>query len=219
MPAKRAFIFANGEIENLPALRGLLRPEDVLISADGGLRHLRALGLTPAVVIGDMDSIPADEAERMENAGTQLLRYPVDKDETDLELALQWAVTQGHRTIRVAGALGGRLDQTLGNVFLLMHPGLAGCDARLDDGVWEVFLIHERAAIHGRKGDIVSLLPMLGPAGGIATQGLRYPLKGETLLPERTRGISNVMLGRRSEVSLEEGVLLCIHQRQLQDRF
>jgi thiamine pyrophosphokinase len=171
------------------------------------------LGLTPHWLIGDLDSVSLEEARSLEAAGVRIWRYPVEKDETDLELAIRAVLSNGYRSIRIAAALGGRLDQTLGNLFLLQLPGLEGCDVRLEDGYEEVFLIRQEMEVLGQPGDILSLLPLGGPASGIWTEGLRYPLRGETLQPEQTRGISNVLLSERARVRLAAGTLLGIHIR------
>ncbi|MBN1370978.1 MAG: thiamine diphosphokinase [Anaerolineaceae bacterium] len=212
MGKQKAVIFANGELSDLAAARALIEPGDFLVAADGGARRMAALGLTPALVVGDLDSLTADEVLALREAGIEILQFPAEKDETDLELALLEAVRRGYGQIFIAAALGGRLDQTLANVFLLALPELAGVDARLHDGREEAFLIRGVGEVTGQAGEFVSLLPLFGPAEGIHTTGLRYPLRGETLLPERSRGISNEMLGELAEVSLEKGVLLCIHR-------
>ena len=120
---------------------------------------------------------------------------------------------EGCRDLIVVGALGGRLDHTLGNLSLLRDPVLSDCTVRLDDGLQEVFWITRHADLHGAQGDIVSLLPLQGEATGVTTEGLEYPLHAETLYPYKTRGISNVMTAAHASVSLVSGVLLCIHTR------
>ena len=210
---ERAVIFANGEIKDYPAARRLVQPGDFLVAADGGLRHLQSLNLLPGLLIGDLDSVTREDIAALQSAGVEIRRYPVEKNETDLELALLAVAMAGCRTIRVAGGLGGRLDQTLGNLFLLMLPGMEYLDLRLDDGREEVCLVRRQTLLEGHPGDVVSLLPFNGPASGIETEGLSYPLERETLYPEHTRGISNVMLGARAAISLEKGLLLCIHTR------
>ena len=224
MPEKRALVFANGPQIDLEAVRGLIRPEDYRIAADGGLHHLQRLGLQPDLLIGDLDSLEPGELEALKNTQVRVDQHPVHKDETDLELAVFAALREGCTTLLILGALGGRLDMTLGNIFLLALPELAAVDARLEDGREEVFLIpsvSERypqgRSIEGIAGDTVSLLPLSGPAGGIRTTGLYYPLHGETLYPERTRGVSNVMIAPQAQVSIETGQLICIHTRQLFD--
>ncbi len=214
----RAFIFANGELPDISALRGLLHPDDWLVAADGGLHHLQRLGLIPQLLIGDLDSVLPEEAAALEQAGVAVRRFAPEKDETDLELALQAVFQAGCLEVRIAAGLGGRIDQTLGNLSLLLLPASTGhpaVDLRFEDGREEVLLITTRQSVSGAAGDTLSLIPWLGPARGICTEGLRYPLRGETLWPERTRGISNELLGDTASISLQEGCLLCIHTRKL----
>ena len=87
-------------------------------------------------------------------------------------------------------------------------------DICLDDGVEEVLFCRDQAEVHGRSGDIVSLIPWSGAVQGIQTQGLRWSLNHETLYPEKTRGVSNEMLGDSASISIGSGLLLVIHRRQ-----
>jgi len=211
---KRAIIFANGHLPDLEPARRLICPEDALIAADGGTQHILALGLLPSLVIGDLDSLAADNRRRLEGSSVEIRQYPRDKNETDLELALHSALDEGYRSILILAALGGRLDQSLGNLALLTDPSLAEVDVRLDDGIEEVFFVRKQADIQGRPGDTVSLLPWGSPAGGVTTEGLRWPLRGETLYPDKTRGVSNEMLGETASVTIQSGLLLVVHRRQ-----
>jgi thiamine pyrophosphokinase len=210
----RAILFVNGDLPDLTAARSLLRAGDIFIAADGGTHHADALGAALQVLIGDLDSVTAEDVSRYAEKGVKILRFPPAKDETDLELALQYAIGQGYAPILLLGALGGRLDQQLGNLSLLADPALRSIDIRLDDGLTEAFFITERAEIHGQPGDTVSLLPFGLPAEGIVTEALAYPLRGETLHPHRTRGISNEMLSEKASVTFKGGLLLCIHIRK-----
>jgi len=209
----RVVIFANGDLPDPERTRALLHPDDLLLAADGGTRHLLELDLTPQVVIGDLDSLDAAVRERLEAAGTQLVVHPRDKDQTDLELAIVHALSQGAESLVIAGALGGRLDMTLSNIALLTRPDLAAIDARLDDGLVEAFFVRGQAVIVGAPGEIVSLLPWGAPVEQVITSGLRWQLHGETLQPDSGRGLSNEMLGDRAEVRAGAGPLLCIHIR------
>jgi len=214
----RALIFVNGTLPDLAALRRLLLPDDFLIAADGGTRHILALGLTPAVLIGDLDSLSIDERRLLDRAGTKIHPFPRDKNETDLELALRFAVEAGYRQLRVVAALGGRLDQTLGNLALLTDPSLAGLDIRADDGIQEALFIRDACRLQGIPGDLVSLIPWGGEVSGVTTAGLRWPLSGEVLQPHRTRGISNELLDESASVHLDAGLLLVVHCRQNGDK-
>lgn len=211
---KRALLFANGEAPERKFMLPFLETDDLLIAVDGGLRHLKSLGLTPDMLIGDLDSVTAGEVAEAEAQGVEVRRYSVDKDETDLELALLAAVERGVDEILVFAALGGRLDHSLANLALLALPQLERRRVTFENGREEVFLIRGEAEIKGRAGDVVSLLPFFDAAEGVETRDLKYPLRRETLLPEKSRGISNVMLKNRAGVSLQSGKLICIHSRQ-----
>ena len=204
-------LFANGDLPKPENLRAQLHPADTLIAVDGGLRHIVSLGLIPDLILGDLDSASPEDVQRFQAQGVPLRRYPMDKNETDLELGIEAALAHNPSAIRIAGAIGGRLDQTLGNIFLLTQPALEGLDVRLLDGAQEVFLIRDQAALTGQPGQTVSLLPLLGPVTGVTTNQLAFPLNHETLYPDQTRGISNRMIAATASVSIDNGILLCIH--------
>ena len=124
---KRALIFVNGSLPDPQKVRFLLEPDDWLVAVDGGWYYLKALGLRPHLLIGDLDSVAAEDVAALEAQGVEIRRFPVHKDETDLELALLAVRAAGVTTLRVAAALGGRLDQTLANLFLLLLPELEDC--------------------------------------------------------------------------------------------
>jgi thiamine pyrophosphokinase len=214
MCPKRALLFVNGSIPDPAAAHALAAPGDLLIGVDGGTRHLLSMGLVPAIVLGDLDSLGEAEKEMVEAAGSRVEIHPREKDETDLELALRRAIELDCAPIVVAGGLGGRLDQTLANLSLLTDPDLAGRDIRLDDGVEAAFFTRSRAEVHGAPGDTVSLIPWGGEVSGVSTEGLRWCLRGETLYPHRTRGISNEMLAATAEVKIDSGLLLIVHRRR-----
>ena len=146
--------------------------------------------------------------------GCEIRKFPVEKDETDLELALLAAAEAGFERITILAALGGRLDQTLSNIYLLNLPQLTELDVRIDDGKEEVLLVRSSVEISGSTGDTVSLLPLSPIVYGITTTGLKYPLNDENLVFSRSRGISNLMLGVTARVEIQSGILLCIHSRQ-----
>ncbi|HEY9151639.1 MAG TPA: thiamine diphosphokinase [Anaerolineales bacterium] len=206
----RIIIFANGNLPDIEKARALIKPDDYIICADGGTRHALALGLKPNLIVGDLDSVTDMELQK---ANAKVTQYPRDKNETDLELALNHALEQKPTSIRILAALGNRLDQTLGNISLLSDSGITALDCRLDDGAEEVFFCRDSSRVEGRRGDVVSLIPWNGAVQGIRTNGLRWPLNNETLYPDKTRGISNEMLDIVAEVNIETGLLLVIHTR------
>ena len=211
---QRIIIFANGEIPNFEHARSLLQSDDYIICADGGTRHALALGLKPHLVIGDMDSIDKEQWQKLKNAGVPIELFPRDKNETDLELALDRAIELEPKALLIIGALGGRLDQTFGNTALLSDVRLAAIDTRLDDGLEEIFFCRDQEEVQVRIGDIVSLIPWGNTVQGVQTHGLKWPLRSEILLPEKTRGISNELTGEVASIKIASGLLLVIHRRE-----
>ncbi|MCS7221797.1 MAG: thiamine diphosphokinase [Anaerolineae bacterium] len=208
----RAIILANGIISDYAACRSHIRPEDTIICANGGARHALAMGLHPSLIVGDLDSFPADQRARLETTGTRFLAYPARKDQTDLELALQAAQQAGATWIRVIGALGGRLDQTIANLLLLSRDEWADITLSLSDGPETAWVVRTRIEITGRAGDLVSLIALTPEVCGIDTEGLEYPLANGRLTLGSTLGVSNVMLSGQASVRVRSGTLLVVHR-------
>lgn len=206
----RAIIFANGQFADPRSARDLLRPDDLIIAADGGARHALAVGVTPDIVIGDLDSLLPDGQARLEAAGAQIIRFPSRKDETDLELALHHAVHEGATEIVILAALGGRLDQIFANVLLLALPELSRLDVRIVEGAQTAFLIRDEAVIEGQIGDTVSFIPLGGDVVGVTAEGLEWPLYEDTLRFGPTLGVSNVLTAEQARVRVRQGLLLCV---------
>jgi thiamine pyrophosphokinase len=215
-----ALIAANGDLVDGEAVQQAVQAASrhaanssaLIIAADGGLRHLIALQLSPDLVIGDMDSAEPAQLDAVERAGGEIMRFSAHKNETDLELAVLEAVKRGADVIRIIGALGDRFDQSISNVHLLALPELRGSDARLVSGKQTLSLSFPGETILiGNAGDTVSLIPVAGDASGIVTEQLEYPLRHETLKFGAARGVSNVMLGTQASFTFETGVLLVVH--------
>jgi len=211
---KRAVVIANGEIRDLTLIRTRLAAwgQALCVAADGGSRYAIALGLKLDAVLGDLDSI--DELSRtiLETSGVPLIVSPTRKNETDLELALLYAVHQGAQHIALLATLGGRADMTLANMHLLLHPGLNGIRVEVWNGGQTAWLIAPPGEeIQGAVGDTVSLLPLRGDAEGVSTENLEYPLNHESLKLGISRGVSNVMTAARARVDIRVGVLLAVH--------
>ncbi len=205
----RAVIFANGSLDNPTAARALLRPDDTIIAADGGAAHCRTLGITPALIVGDLDSLSQVDQTHWENQGVQIIRHDRRKDETDLELALLYAQGLDREEALVLGALGGRWDQTFANLLLPAYHNLESLPVTFwHDGLW-IYVVRASRTIRGHAGQTVSLIPVGGDVHGVSTTGLEYPLQGETLYFGATRGVSNVLQGETATVQVQDGMLLC----------
>ncbi len=207
----RHLIIAGGPADDLPADASTLGHFERIVCADGGAHNARLLGLTPALVVGDLDSLDEGEHKRLSALGCRFVVHPVAKDETDLELALHWCCRDGATDITVVGAFGGRPDHWLGNVMLLADPRLRHRRVTLRSRQWELWLSRGDALIQGGAGDTVSLIPLSALVTGIVTDGLLYPLHGETLRRGPARGVSNVMTQRVATVRFARGLLIVVH--------
>ncbi len=206
---RRAVLFANGDF---PENDMLTRNEDdFLVAVDGGLRHLLQLGLTPQLLIGDLDSVNAENLDRCMQWGVEILRFPPEKDETDLELAVREALQRGFSEIVITCALGNRLDHTLGNLALLALPELKGTHALISNGATSIYLVKDQIALETYPGALISLLPWGQPVDGVSTTGLQYELEDATLYPWKTLGLSNVANNSKVTVSIKSGQLFLFH--------
>lgn len=191
-------------------LRSRLRKADLLICADGGLRAARRLGIPPQIVIGDLDSVPAALVRWATSRGAKLLRFPPDKDKIDTELALDMAIDVGVTDVEFVGVVGGRLDQTLASVLLLIKAEAAGVRAKIIGEKQEAFLAHKVTEISGRRGDIVSLIPLTARVTGVTLKHFRYPMKDATIRQGTTLTISNVIEATPATVRIGRGRLLVV---------
>ena len=182
----------------------------VVIAADDGLEQAQALGLEVALAVGDFDSASDEAVARAEAAGTRIERHPADKDAADLELALDEASRFGPSRILVLAARGGRLDHELAGLLALASDRYS--DSQIDALVGEahVYIVRGARTLAGEAGELLSLLAVNGPAEGVTTDGLAYPLRNETLEPGSTRGVSNVFAAETARVQVARGVLVAI---------
>jgi thiamine pyrophosphokinase len=177
---------------------------------DGGIRHLLGINITPDVLIGDLDSVSPAGLVWCQKRKVEIKKYPAEKDQTDFELALDYAMNSVQGELIVYGAMGGRIDHTLANIGLLSDPRYMDRDVRIITDREAVFFLHRKAILLGKEGQTLSLIPWGEPATGVTTTGLQYPLRDETLFPDRSRGISNVICSESASIQFKEGKLLCV---------
>ena len=208
----KALILVNGDLYRSDVLRSRIRTKtfDLVLGADRGARYAKALDVTLNAVIGDLDSLT--DLERLDIGNSQYISYPTGKNETDLELALLYAKKQGADNIVLVGALGGRMDMTIGNVLLIAHNNFSSCRVEVWHGEQTGWVIRPPGEdIPGHPGDTVSLIPLSANATGITTEGLEYSLKDEELVFGSVRGISNLMNKSSAHIKFLEGLLLAVH--------
>ncbi len=182
----------------------------VVIAADSGVELAQALGLSIDLAVGDFDSVRPDALRQAEEAGARVERHRADKNATDLELALDAACALQPRLVVVLGGHGGRLDHLLANALVLAREAYADVDVVAQIGTARVTVVRRATELPGVIGETVTLLSVHGPARGVRTDGLRFPLHGEDLHPGSSRGVSNELVAAAATVRLTSGVLLVV---------
>ena len=211
----KVVIFANGFIDSDKQFIPDIKPGDLVIAADGGARNALISGLHPDVVIGDLDSISDQDKENLSIQGTRFITYPHDKDQTDLELALDYAVHIGADEAILVGLLGGRLDQTLANLLLLSKDAYSSMRLAVSASPDTAHLLRgqDTITIEADTGDIVSLIPLSPVVSGVTTHNLRWSLIAAKLEFGSTLSVSNEMEAPRASIQIDNGKLLVIHRR------
>lgn len=206
-------ILANGPWTADEARSACQRARHV-VAADGGWDQAAAAGIRVDVLIGDLDSLPKSSVSAAAASGASILRHPQEKDETDLELALDWALEARPECVVVFGALGGRADHSVTNLHLLERADRSGVDVCLVSAGETIRLVtREFEFANARTGDRVSLIP-LSDSVRVTTCGLRYGLCEDVLRRAASRGVSNAITGLPARVSVSEGKLLVVHARE-----
>jgi thiamine pyrophosphokinase len=204
---RTAFIFCGGGPSRVP----LVVPDDALvIAADVGLAEAERLGVEVELLVGDMDSVAAGSLERFEREGGEVRRYPEDKDATDLDLAIEAALVAGVGRVVVVGGGGGRLDHLIANALVMGSPRYAAVEI---DGVFGGSRLHVcrgRRQLVGTPGELISLLALGGPARGVRSEGLQWPLEDVVLDPGSSLGVSNLFAEEQAMIEVADGVVLAI---------
>jgi len=200
----RYVIISAAPITQYEAIVQQLKDDDFYIFCDGGLKHREKLGITPHLIVGDFDS------HEKPRTNIETIALPREKDDTDTVYAVKEAIKRGADEILLTGAIGARLDHTLGNLYILLMLKEKGIKASIIDDYSQMEIVaSEPAYIENCK--YFSLLAIDGAAHGVTIKNAKYPLEGATISPEYQYGISNeVLCGKKAEVSVESGSLLLI---------
>ena len=207
----KAVVFTNGQYENLSFYKNYLEGQEAfqVICADGGANAAHALGVTPQLLVGDMDSIHAELLADYSEEGVIIDHHSTHKDETDTELAIEYCIKNGFDEVVIFGALGSRFDHSFGNLYLLNRFLKEGVRGEIVNENNRVFLVKDRAVLDVPVGTTVSILAFTDQASGINIEGFEYPVKNGVMahfFPGY--GISNVTVEKCPEISVEQGILM-----------
>ncbi|MEX2237602.1 MAG: thiamine diphosphokinase [Dehalococcoidia bacterium] len=211
----RALVSAGAPVTQSPLVEEALRKADLLIAANGGGARLLQLGVTPNLLVGDLDSLTPGTRDALVAGGTEFIEYPPAKDKTDTHLALEVAFERGATQVDMLGLFGGdRLDHAVANSLLLAHADFRERDIRIIDGANEARLCRGWTVVQGKAGDYLTLIPLTPEVTGIRTKGLRYEVPEGRLMFGDSLGVSNELIGFEAAVSAAQGTLLVLHHHR-----
>ncbi len=213
----RALIIGNGQILDTGIIRQNLNENDIIICCDGGTRYAFEEGVLPHYILGDLDSSSGEIIQFFELKDVIFKKFPEKKDETDMELCIDFAISLGVTEILIFGAIGTRFDHSLANANILMQALNSNIFAKIINENNEITLIDNEIEIIGEKGDLISLLPLSTNVTGVTTEGLEYPLNDYTMEIGKALGISNVMLYEKAKISIKNGYLFVINRQNLNE--
>lgn len=205
----KTVIFCSGSINDYKYCEDILRTADYIICADGGTRHTYRMSVMPDIIIGDMDSSEKTYIDYYILRGVEFRKHPADKDKTDTELCLEYAMEFSDEIV-LLGATGSRLDHTLANISLLRLGLEKNIRMSVVDSNNQVFLIDKSIELTGQPGELFSLLPISEKVEGLYTYGAHYELADATIELGSSYGVSNYFKSNKVRISIESGLLLVI---------
>ncbi len=213
LPSLRAAIFLNGTPDPPELLRSVAGRANLVVAADGGAIHALDAGVVPDLIVGDMDSLVEAQVQEVEERGVLLERHPVRKDKMDGHLAVLAVKERGAREVDLLCAAGGRFSALCAVPHILLASERIALRATVVAD-WGLAFVLEAGSrtVAGNPQDSVSVFPFTGPATGVTLEGFDYPLENTRLEPGDTLGFHNELIGGVARVSVEEGVLLVIHE-------
>ncbi len=208
----KCVIVSGGEAPRKSDLKKQLKDADLLIAVDGAADLLDRWGIVPHYVIGDMDTAADNSLARLAESGAAAVKLPREKNESDTQAAVDFALKSGADDIVMLGATGGRFDHAMGNVAMLVRAARAGARCRMIDKTNEMWAAEGEHDVWGRPGQTVSIIPLTGDLFVTATN-LEYPLEDLKLGVDASRGISNVILHSPAHLSISGGYALIVKIR------
>lgn len=206
---RQAAIFLHGNPPKRERVLKFITKNTAIFCADGGTVYALDLGLKPDVVIGDFDSLRKQRVESLKKQNIQMKAFSAEKDETDSELVLQYAIEQGFTELIIFGWMGTRFDHVFADLTLFAEQK-RDIQITIVEPEQTIYIVKSSISLSGKKGEYVSLIPFKGDVSGVSTKGLKWKLNNEILYFGKTRGISNEFIGKTVTISIKRGVLLVI---------
>ena len=184
-----------------------VRSGDMVIAADGGYVHLEKLGIVPDLIMGDFDS---SEKPEFPNIAV----FNSEKDDTDTGLCVEYGLENGFRDFRIYAGYGGRFDHTFANIQTLVKIAKVGGRGFIFGKDVVLTVISSEIEFDESFSGMISVFSVGDRAEGVCEEGLKYSLDKATLTNDFPLGVSNEFTGKRAKISVKEGFLLIVYERQ-----
>lgn len=204
----KVVILSGGNSPSIELLKEELMESSILICADSGANCLFQYDIIPDYLIGDFDSINPEALKHFYNSKSIIEKYPVEKDDTDTQLALLKAVELNATTIVFLGCTGSRFDHTFGNLGLLLQCINLGIKAYIRDDKNTIWLSDRSLEVIGKANEYFSLLAYGSDVDNLTIQGAKYNLKNHCLRLGSSLTISNVFIENKVSISFNSGILM-----------
>lgn len=203
---KTCYIFGAAPISNYTDIQLQLGPEDIVICADGGSRHAAACEIVPDWIVGDFDS------SQMTIDSSNIIRVKPEKDNTDMELAINHGISLGYQNFVIYGALAGRFDHAMANIQMMASMIKRQIHITLEDEQNRCWMIqNERVVLQKNRFPYVSVFSFSEYCYGVTLVGMKYPLTNYTLTNVSAGlSVSNEILGQEASIEVQKGILLII---------
>lgn len=207
-------IVAGGPEDLLPNLHEYEKETVTWVGVDRGVFNLLKREIKPKIAFGDFDSVSPEELIYIESQVEKLKQYQPVKNETDMELALNWAIEQNPEEIRLFGATGGRLDHLFANVQLLIDPILKGKQLKIylidRNNCMDVKGPGSYSILKKAAQKYISFVPVTLNVKDLTLEGFKYPLKNRHISIGSTLCISNELISEYGTFSFSEGILIVV---------
>jgi len=209
----KALLVSGGDIENIELIKKVAKDMDFIICADGGTDYCIDANLIPDIIVGDLDSISKRGIDFIEKNKISIVKFPVKKDNTDTELAIDYLIEKGFRDITILGAIGSRMDHTLGNIFLLKKLRDKKVKGKIIDHHNIIYLVDDELKIKKQRDSYVSIIPITDNGVEVSLEGFEYPLSNSKVEFGSTLGISNEIKKSYGYIKIHSGIVLVIISR------
>lgn len=212
---KKALVFLNGDsVGDYEKYNKYIVENYDVFCADGGAKNAEKAGIVPKILFGDMDSIPSELLEKYKSLNIEIRKYPVEKDMTDTEIVIESLIGNDYKEIILTGAIGGRSDHLLGNIFLLEKYCTEKCLVKMVNGSEDIELLEKCKHIENKDTKIFSIVPLTDKIEGLTINGAKYNVENVTLYRGDSRGISNETVGEETFIEIKTGkALIVINQK------